>query len=69
MPNFLLDYYFSLDTPAPTLGEAYYGAGQGISELAYVTVSTGIGRRYPGRRQVFRRWVRLGRRDGPHHPG
>jgi glucokinase len=38
-----LDYYFSLDTPAPTLGEAYYGAGQGIPELAYVTVSTGIG--------------------------
>ena len=37
------EYYFSLDTPAPTLGEAYYGAGRGISELAYVTVSTGIG--------------------------
>jgi glucokinase len=42
-PEYHLDYYFSLDTPAPTLGEAYYGAGQGISELAYVTVSTGIG--------------------------
>ena len=38
-----LEYYFSLDTPAPTLGEAYYGAGQGIPDLAYVTVSTGIG--------------------------
>ena len=38
-----LAYYFSLDTPAPTLGEAYYGAGQGIPDLAYVTVSTGIG--------------------------
>jgi len=37
------EYYFSLDTPAPTLGEAYYGAGRGIPELAYVTVSTGIG--------------------------
>ena len=37
------EYYFSLDTPSPTLGEAYYGAGRGISELAYVTVSTGIG--------------------------
>ncbi len=32
-----------LDTPAPTLGEAYYGAGQNIPDLAYVTVSTGIG--------------------------
>ncbi len=38
-----LNYYFSLDTPTPTLGEAYYGAGQGIHDLAYVTVSTGIG--------------------------
>ena len=38
-----LEYYFSLDTPAPTLGEAYYGAGQGVLDLAYVTVSTGIG--------------------------
>jgi glucokinase len=41
--NLPAEYYFSLDTPAPTLGEAYYGAGRGISELAYVTVSTGIG--------------------------
>lgn len=37
------NYYFSLDTPAPTLGEAYYGAGKGIDHFAYVTVSTGIG--------------------------
>lgn len=37
------ELYFSLDTPAPTLGEAYYGAGQGIPDFAYVTVSTGIG--------------------------
>ncbi len=35
--------YFVLDTPAPTLGEAYYGAGKGIDHFAYVTVSTGIG--------------------------
>lgn len=36
-------YYFSLDTPAPTLGEAYYGAGRGHHNFCYVTVSTGIG--------------------------
>ena len=32
-----------LDTPAPALGEAYYGAGLGLDDFAYVTVSTGIG--------------------------
>jgi glucokinase len=37
------EYYFSLDTPAPTIGEAYYGAGKGFDDFAYVTVSTGIG--------------------------
>jgi glucokinase len=37
------NYYFALDTPAPTLGEAYFGAGRGVDDLAYVTVSTGIG--------------------------
>ena len=37
------EFYFSLDTPAPTLGEAYYGAGKSIDHFAYVTVSTGIG--------------------------
>ena len=36
-------YYFSLDTPTPTLGEAYFGAGKGYADFAYVTVSTGIG--------------------------
>jgi glucokinase len=36
-------YYFALDTPAPTVGEYYYGAGRGIDDLVYVTVSTGIG--------------------------
>jgi glucokinase len=36
-------YYFALDTPAPTWGEAYYGAGRGIDHFVYVTVSTGIG--------------------------
>ncbi len=38
-----LPYYFALDTPAPTLGEAYYGAGKGIDDFVYITVSTGIG--------------------------
>jgi glucokinase len=37
------NYYFALDTPAPTLGEAHYGAGRGFDDFAYVTVSTGIG--------------------------
>jgi glucokinase len=41
--DLLTNYYFSLDTPAPTLGEAYYGAGKGIDDFCYVTVSTGIG--------------------------
>ncbi len=36
-------YYFALDTPAPTWGEAYFGAGRGINYFAYVTISTGIG--------------------------
>ncbi|MGH2562216.1 MAG: ROK family protein [Thermomicrobiales bacterium] len=36
-------YYFALDTPAPTLGEAFFGAGRGVDDFAYVTVSTGIG--------------------------
>jgi glucokinase len=36
-------YYFALDTPAPTIGEAYFGAGRGIDHFVYVTVSTGIG--------------------------
>ncbi len=35
--------YYALDTVAPTLGEAYYGAGKGIDHFVYVTVSTGIG--------------------------
>jgi glucokinase len=35
--------YFSLDTPPPALGEAYFGAGQNSSSFIYVTVSTGIG--------------------------
>ncbi|MFN8379633.1 MAG: ROK family protein [Anaerolineae bacterium] len=38
-----LPYYFALDTPAPTLGEAYFGAGRGIPDFVYITVSTGIG--------------------------
>jgi glucokinase len=37
------NYFFALDTPAPALGEAYFGAGKGIRHFAYVTVSTGIG--------------------------
>lgn len=41
--QFGVDCYFALDTPAPTLGEAYYGAGRDVSNFVYVTVSTGIG--------------------------
>ena len=37
------NYYFALDAPAPTLGEAYFGAGRGYRDFAYVTVSTGVG--------------------------
>ena len=37
------NYYFALDTFAATLGEAHFGAGRGIDDFAYVTVSTGIG--------------------------
>ena len=36
-------YYFALDTFAATIGEAHYGAGRGVDDFAYVTVSTGIG--------------------------
>ena len=43
MADLPTNYYFALDTPAPTLGEAYYGAGRGVADFAYVTVSTGIG--------------------------
>lgn len=38
-----MPHYFCLDTPAPTLGEAYFGAGKGEKDFVYVTVSTGIG--------------------------
>jgi glucokinase len=34
---------YGLDSPAPALGEAYFGAGQGVTDLVYVTLSTGIG--------------------------
>lgn len=37
------NYYFGLDAPVPTLGEAYYGAGKGIQDFVHITVSTGIG--------------------------
>lgn len=43
MQEFPAAYYFALDTPAPTLGEAYYGAGRGVDHFVYITVSTGIG--------------------------
>jgi glucokinase-like ROK family protein len=35
--------YFALDTPAPALGEAYFGAGKNYKHFIYMTVSTGIG--------------------------
>lgn len=41
--NIDTEYYFALDSPAPTLGEAYYGAGVGHPDFVYITVSTGIG--------------------------
>ncbi len=37
------NYFFALDTPAPTLGEAYFGAGKDVGDFVYMTVSTGIG--------------------------
>jgi glucokinase len=37
------NYYFALDTPAPALGEAYFGAGKDADDFVYMTVSTGIG--------------------------
>jgi glucokinase len=43
LPLMPVAYYFALDTPAPALGEAYYGAGRGLDDFVYVTVSTGIG--------------------------
>jgi glucokinase len=47
------NYYFALDTPAPALGEAYYGAGRGLNDFAYVTVSTGIGAGIISQGRVF----------------
>jgi glucokinase len=41
--NWAKPIYFALDTPAPTLGEAYFGAGIGFTDFVYITVSTGIG--------------------------
>ena len=38
-----LPLYYALDTPAPTLGEAYFGAGKDLKHFVYITVSTGIG--------------------------
>jgi glucokinase len=51
--NQKLPYYFALDTPAPTLGEAYYGAGQGVNDFVYITVSTGIGAGIISNRQYW----------------
>lgn len=47
------NYYFALDTPAPTLGEGYFGAGMGIDHFVYVTVSTGIGAGIMNKGQYF----------------
>jgi glucokinase len=43
MQDFNTNLYFALDTPAPTIGEAYYGAGKDLDDFIYITVSTGIG--------------------------
>jgi glucokinase len=48
-----LPYYFALDTPAPTLGEAYYGAGKDVNDFIYITVSTGIGAGIISNRQYW----------------
>jgi glucokinase len=53
MPLLPAAYYFALDTPAPALGEAYYGAGRGLDDFAYVTVSTGIGAGIVSRGRIF----------------
>jgi glucokinase len=52
-PYLPANYYFALDTPAPALGEAYYGAGRGLDDFAYVTVSTGIGAGIISQGRVF----------------
>jgi glucokinase len=52
-PRLPANYYFALDTPAPALGEAYYGAGRGMNDFAYVTVSTGIGAGIISQGRVF----------------
>jgi glucokinase len=53
MPRLSSRYYFALDTPAPALGEAYYGAGRGLADFAYVTVSTGIGAGIVSQGRIF----------------
>src|SRR5688572_15655297 len=53
MADLTSNYYFALDTPAPTLGEAYYGAGRDVADFAYVTVSTGIGAGIVANGQLF----------------
>jgi glucokinase len=52
-PALPANYYFALDTPAPALGEAYFGAGRGLDDFAYVTVSTGIGAGIVSQGKVF----------------
>ncbi len=41
--EFGMDTYLLNDASAAALGEYYFGAGKGISNLIYLTVSTGIG--------------------------
>ncbi len=43
LEDLVTEYYFTLDCPAPALGEAYFGAAKGVRDFVYVTVSTGIG--------------------------
>jgi glucokinase len=52
-PHLPARYYFALDTPAPALGEAHYGAGRGVNDFAYVTVSTGIGAGIVSKGRIF----------------
>ena len=43
LEDLVAEYYFTLDCPAPALGEVYFGAAKGFRDIVYVTVSTGIG--------------------------
>ncbi len=51
---FRLPVFIEHDTSAAALAEKYYGAGRGVSDLIYITVSTGIGAGIIVNDQVYR---------------